>query len=57
MTVKVYRGAGIFNGSFIEHSWICLSDRAYGYVGKSFRENRLYNNFMKGLQGVPAYCG
>ena len=47
---------GIFNGSFVDHSWICLLDRASGYVDKSFRENSLHNCFMRKLQGVSAHC-
>ena len=45
---------GIFNGSFVDHSWICLLDRASGYVDKSFQKDSAHNRFMKGLQGVPA---
>nr|QRG44954.1 hypothetical protein [Escherichia coli] len=33
---------GIFNGSFVDHSWICLLDRASGYVDKSFRKNNIH---------------
>lgn len=47
---------GIFNGSFVDHSWICLLDRASGYVDKSFQKDSAHNRFMKGLQGVPAPC-
>ena len=35
MSDKVYRDMGIFNGSFVDHSWICLLDRTSGYVDKS----------------------
>ncbi|ACI34446.1 hypothetical protein FORC44_p184 (plasmid) [Escherichia coli] len=34
---------GIFNGSFVDHSWICLLDRASGYVDKSFQGNSIHN--------------
>ncbi len=47
---------GIFNESFVDHSWICLLDRASGYVDKSFQKDSAHNRFMKGLQGVPAHC-
>lgn len=47
---------GIFNGSFVDHSWICLLDLTAGYVDKSFRKDSAHNRFMKGLQGVPAHC-
>ena len=32
MSDKVCSDMGIFNGSFVDHSWICLLDRASGYV-------------------------
>lgn len=50
MSDKVCSGMGIFNGSFVDYSWICLLDRASGYVDKSFQKDR------KGLQSVPAHC-
>jgi hypothetical protein len=56
MSDKVCSDMGIFNGSFIDHSWICLLDRTYGYVDKSFQKDSAHNRFMKGLQGVPAHC-
>ncbi|HFP1377481.1 TPA: hypothetical protein ACHKQC_005477, partial [Escherichia coli] len=42
MSDKVYSDMGIFNGSFVDHSWICLLDRASGYVDKSFRKNSIH---------------
>ncbi|MGT5733765.1 hypothetical protein ACRWEM_26015, partial [Escherichia coli] len=33
---------GIFNGSFVDHSWFCLLDRASGYVDKSFQKNNIH---------------
>ncbi|HDP8462893.1 TPA: hypothetical protein P7C74_004822 [Escherichia coli] len=56
MSDKVCSDIGIFNGSFVDHSWICLLDRASGYVDKSFQKDSAHNRFMKGLQGVPAHC-
>ncbi|MCM5107012.1 hypothetical protein MMO56_27155, partial [Escherichia coli] len=56
MSDKVCSDMGIFNGSFLDHLWICLLDRAAGYVDKSFRENSLHNCFMRKLQGVSAHC-
>ncbi len=56
MSDKVCSDMGIFNGSFVDHSWICLLDRASGYVDKSFQKDSAHNRFMKGLQGVPAPC-
>ncbi|MGT6326300.1 hypothetical protein ACRWY5_23760 [Escherichia coli] len=56
MSDKVCSDMGIFNGSFVDHSWICLLDRASGYVDKSFQKDSAHNRFMKGLQGVPAHC-
>ena len=38
------------------NSWICLLDRASGYVDKSFQKDSAHNRVMKGLQGVPAPC-
>lgn len=52
MSDKVCSDMGIFNGSFVDHSWICLLDRASGYVDKSFQKDSAHNRFMKGLQGV-----
>lgn len=56
MSDKVCSGMGIFNGSFIDHSWIYLLDRVSEYVDKSFQKDSAHNRFMKGLQGVPAHC-
>ncbi|MCR6181620.1 hypothetical protein [Escherichia coli] len=56
MSDKVCSDMGIFNGSFVDHSWIYLLDRASGYVDKSFQKDSAHNRFMKGLQGVPAHC-
>ena len=56
MSDKVYSGMRIFNGSFVDHSWICLLDRTSGYVDKSFQKNSVHKYFMKGLQSVPAHC-
>ena len=56
MRDKVCNDMGIFYGSFIDHSWICLLDRASGYVDKSFQGNSIHNRFMRWLKGVPAHC-
>lgn len=55
MSDKVCSDMGIFNGSFVDHSWICLLDRASGYVDKSFRKNNIHYRLWR-LQGVPAHC-
>lgn len=52
---KVCSDMGIFNGSFVDHSWICLLDRASGYVDKSFQKNNVHYRLWR-LQGVPAHC-
>lgn len=48
---KIYSDMGIFNGSFVDHSWICLLDRAYGYVDKSFRKTTCTTDY----EGFRAY--
>lgn len=55
MSDKVDSDMGIFNGSFVDHSWICLLDRASGYVDKSFQKNSIHYRLWR-LQGVPAHC-
>ena len=55
MSDKVCSDMGIFNGSFVDHSWICLLDRTSGYVDKSFRKNNIHYRLWR-LQGVPAHC-
>lgn len=47
MSDKVDSDMGIFNGSFVDHSWICLLDRASGYVDKSFQKNNVHIPIMK----------
>ncbi|MCV8761576.1 hypothetical protein ODU70_25420, partial [Escherichia coli] len=51
MSDKVDSDMGIFNGSFVDHSWICLLDRASGYVDKSFQKNSILNR-----PGFPGEC-
>lgn len=55
MSDKVYSDMGIFNGSFVDYSWICLLDLASGYVDKSFQKNSIHYRLRR-LQDVPAHC-
>ena len=53
MSDKVCSDMGIFNGSFVDHSWICLLDRASGYVDKSFQKDSAHNRLSsKAIQIV-----
>ncbi len=50
MSDKVCSDMGIFNGSFVDHSWICLLDRASGYVDKSSRRTAHTTVLWKGFR-------
>ena len=50
MSDKVCSDMGIFNGSFIDHSWIYLLDRASGYVDKSSRRTAHTTVLWKGFR-------
>lgn len=51
MSDKVCSDMGIFNGSFVDHSWICLLDRASEYVDKSFQKTTYTTDY----EGFRAY--